>query len=129
METPWPPQCGLLRYDSRAMRRGRPPSAARGDASTRSAFPERPSVPRKIQPSRAGYQRVTRWSGISPVVVLTQCGGRKSLPGMTEILSTGAGIDGFTGTLTRPGEAGYDEARAVFNGMIDRRPSLIARCS
>ena len=34
----------------------------------------------------------------------------------------------FTGQLLRPGEAGYDEARKVHNGLIDKRPALIARC-
>src|SRR5439155_1082242 len=32
------------------------------------------------------------------------------------------------GELLRPGDAGYDGARTVFNAMIDRRPGLIARC-
>src|SRR3954451_3916753 len=31
--------------------------------------------------------------------------------------------------ILRPGEPGYDEARRVWNAMIDRRPTLIARCS
>jgi hypothetical protein len=33
------------------------------------------------------------------------------------------------GPLLRPGEDGYDKARVVWNGMIDRRPALIARCA
>jgi hypothetical protein len=33
------------------------------------------------------------------------------------------------GALLRPGEAGYDGARTIHNGMIDRRPALIARCA
>lgn len=33
------------------------------------------------------------------------------------------------GPLLLPGEDGYDRARQVWNGMIDRRPALIARCS
>ena len=30
--------------------------------------------------------------------------------------------------LLEPGDDGYDEARRVHNGLIDRRPALIARC-
>jgi FAD/FMN-containing dehydrogenase len=32
------------------------------------------------------------------------------------------------GKLIQPGDAAYDEARKVYNGMIDKRPGLIARC-
>ncbi len=35
----------------------------------------------------------------------------------------------FRGELLRSLDDGYDVARAVFNGMIDRRPALIARCA
>lgn len=35
----------------------------------------------------------------------------------------------FCGALLRPGEEGYDDARRVWNGDIDRRPALIARCA
>jgi FAD/FMN-containing dehydrogenase len=33
----------------------------------------------------------------------------------------------FSGDLLRPGAAGYDEARRLYNGLIDKRPALIAR--
>jgi Berberine and berberine like len=33
-----------------------------------------------------------------------------------------------SGVLLRPGESGYDDVRRVHNGMIDKRPALIARC-
>src|SRR5262245_60102262 len=35
----------------------------------------------------------------------------------------------FRGALLRPGEEGYEEARRIWNGEIDRRPGLIARCA
>jgi hypothetical protein len=35
----------------------------------------------------------------------------------------------FRGALLRPGEEGYEEARRVWNGAIDRHPALIARCA
>jgi FAD/FMN-containing dehydrogenase len=35
---------------------------------------------------------------------------------------------GFTGSVLEPTDPGYDETRRVHNGLIDRRPALIARC-
>ena len=35
----------------------------------------------------------------------------------------------FRGALLRPGEEGYEEGRQTWNGAIDRRPALIARCA
>jgi FAD/FMN-containing dehydrogenase len=34
----------------------------------------------------------------------------------------------FSGQLLQPGDAGYEEARRVHNGLVDKRPALIARC-
>src|SRR5437764_4727695 len=34
----------------------------------------------------------------------------------------------FSGEILAPDDAGYDDARRVHNGLIDKRPTLIARC-
>jgi len=34
----------------------------------------------------------------------------------------------FSGSVLVPGDSGYDETHALHNGMIDKRPSVIARC-
>src|SRR5579883_3375804 len=35
---------------------------------------------------------------------------------------------GLRGPVLVPGDAGYDQSRKIFNGMIDRHPAVIARC-
>ena len=46
---------------------------------------------------------------------------------MTTIETT-ALRDRMAGQVVTPDDPGYDEARAIYNGMIDRRPAVIARC-
>lgn len=36
--------------------------------------------------------------------------------------------DGFAGEVLLPGQTGYDDARSLWNGDIDRHPAVIARC-
>ena len=35
----------------------------------------------------------------------------------------------FKGDLLRPGHHGYEDARAIWNGMVAKKPGLIARCA
>jgi FAD/FMN-containing dehydrogenase len=43
--------------------------------------------------------------------------------------TTGMEIPGFRGELITAEHAEYDAARAIWNGTVDRRPRLIARCT
>src|SRR5215467_13649545 len=46
---------------------------------------------------------------------------------LTHVART-SGMAGLHGTLIRPGDDGYDSARRVWNGRIDKYPALICRC-
>ena len=39
-----------------------------------------------------------------------------------------APLEGFGGELLRPDDSGYEDARRIHNGLIDKRPAIIARC-
>jgi hypothetical protein len=47
---------------------------------------------------------------------------------MTNLADTRDVRDRISGSVVEPGDAGYDESRAVYNAMIDRRPIVVARC-
>jgi FAD/FMN-containing dehydrogenase len=49
----------------------------------------------------------------------------KTVPGA----SVEALAGGLRGALLQPGAPGYDTARNIWNGMIDRHPALIVRCA
>ena len=58
---------------------------------------------------------------------------RITTTGGTDTVLDEATVQGFKssvrGPLLRPGDAGYDAARKIYNGMIDRHPALIVRCA
>src|SRR4051794_29797111 len=52
----------------------------------------------------------------------------RTVAGMTTIDYVTSLAEGFSGLLLTPDDAGYDAARTIHNGLIDKRPALIARC-
>lgn len=48
---------------------------------------------------------------------------------MTTTSAIAAFANTFAGTIHVPGSSGYDSARKIWNGQIDRQPALIATCA
>ena len=49
-------------------------------------------------------------------------------PGTLEGKTVAAFHASLRGPLLRIGDPGYDDVRQIWNGMMDKRPALIARC-
>jgi len=48
---------------------------------------------------------------------------------MKVALDTTALAAGFRGEVVAPNDPGYEQHRRIWNGSIDRRPAVIARCA
>src|SRR3954463_10408867 len=77
-------------------------------------------------PDNPGVHRVSAWNAAaangSPAREVTMGTMTLLADAATELAKS------FTGHVLRPADLGYDEARRVHNGLIDKRPALIARC-
>ncbi len=62
---------------------------------------------------------------MEPITITTRDGGRTELAGETLDALAGA----LRGDLVPPEHEDYDEARTVWNAMVDKRPALIVRCA
>lgn len=62
---------------------------------------------------------------MADVMVTTTAGGETILKDATVVALSSH----LRGAILRPGDDGYEDARKVWNGMIDKRPALIARCA
>ena len=63
------------------------------------------------------------------LLLLTSCGMTTTAPSRATDLPWSELAAGVRGAVTLPSDPGYDEARAVYNGAVDRRPAALVRCA
>jgi hypothetical protein len=61
---------------------------------------------------------------VLPMSVISPATSRTLNPGAITPLR-----EALTGSVITPADPDYDQARSVWNGMIDRYPALVARCA
>ncbi|MGI9225801.1 MAG: FAD-binding oxidoreductase [Woeseiaceae bacterium] len=77
-----------------------------------------------VAASLPGRYLLAAGAGVPDMPAITSTGVETTLEGAA-VKEFG---DSLRGALLAAGDEGYDHARAVWNGMIDKRPALIARC-
>ncbi len=87
---------------------------------------------RKAHCSQSGIRQI--WTTVSVLLAGEQAqtqGEKRMEPEATTVILEETDIQELAshlrGTLLHPGDEGYDQARQVHNGMIDRHPALIVR--
>src|SRR6516165_4827317 len=92
---------------------------------------------------RRDFCRMSLITGAAMAVPVSRCIAASSQLGSTDLRAVklsgaettieGAAVRdlraSLSGTLLGASDEGYEEARRIWNGMIDKHPALIARCS
>ena len=81
--------------------------------------------------SRAAFFRLgDERNATRTLLLLTSCGMTTTAPSRaTDLEPLSEFAAEVRGALTLPSDPGYDEARAVYNGAVDRRPAAVVRCA
>src|SRR4051794_31695148 len=150
-KTTWrrPPRTAVQTSSKEASSARRPTKAGRAGSDQRTGSGGR------VQPApRAGYRRTAAgvddqiWPcpGAAPIGHFWSCATGCAAPSVGDAPATAPGRSHLeeasmalasldllagevTGQVVRPGDADYEEARHVYNGMIDARPAAVVRCS